>query len=119
MTEEQIVKQNEKFAQFMGYEGQHEDWCGNHILVEDMFSEDGKSLVPYEVHKNWHYIMEIVIELNKWEGVEITIKGDECTFKYGSKVKARHAYFDNLIRSVYDVITVAVDFIQEKTQVKI
>jgi hypothetical protein len=117
--EEQILKQNEKFAQFMGYEGQHEDWCGNNILVEDIFMEDGKSLVPYEVHKNWHYIMEIYIELNKWEGVEITIKGDECTFKYGSKVKARHAYFDNLIRSVYDVISVAVDFIQEKTQVKI
>ena len=117
MTDEQIVKQNEKFAKFMGYEGLI---FANiyYIFTDSMFSAHPLK-TNYDVHQNWNYIMEIVIELNKWEGVEIIIKGDECTFKYGSKVKARHAYFDNLIHSVYDVITVAVDFIQEKTEVKI
>jgi hypothetical protein len=50
----------EMLAKFMGFEGQHEEWCGNNIAVEDQFSESGKSMIPYEPDKYYDQLFEIV-----------------------------------------------------------
>jgi hypothetical protein len=110
-----ILIQNEVFAKFMGYEGQHEDWCGNNILVDSIFAEH-KDSVSYDVHKDWNWIMEIIFKLEEYEGIRIVIDGDNCKFKYGSKTKAEHEFFNNKILSVYAVITIAVDFVKARNK---
>ena len=34
---ENILENNKIIAEFMSYEGQHEDWCGNNIIDNDDF----------------------------------------------------------------------------------
>jgi hypothetical protein len=54
------LQEIEMLAKFMGFEGQHEEWCGNNIEVEDQFSETGKSMAPYEPDKCYNQLFEIV-----------------------------------------------------------
>lgn len=115
MTEDEILKTNEMFAQFMGYEGQR--FANMYYIFTDSVFSASMLKTDYDVHKNWNWIMEIVSELNRW-GVKITIKGDKCTYEYG-KLENSIAYFNNPIRSVYEVLAIAVKLIQNKTQVKI
>ncbi len=61
MTQEQIIEGNKLIAEFMGFAGQHEDWCGNNVL-ETGFSGEPK-LFPYEPHKDWNRLMPVVTKI--------------------------------------------------------
>jgi len=58
------IEEIEMLALFMGHDGQHEDWCGNNILIDDDFSETGKNMIPYNPDKNWSQLMEIVRKID-------------------------------------------------------
>jgi len=55
-----LTQEIEMLANFMEYEGQHEEWCGNNILVEDRFSESGKSMIPYNPNEDYNQLFEII-----------------------------------------------------------
>lgn len=54
------IEEIETLAIFMGYEGQHEEWCGNNILIDDNFSETGKIMIAYNPDSNWCQLMDII-----------------------------------------------------------
>jgi len=77
MTVDEILEGNKLIAEFMGYEGQHEDWCGNNIEVEDQFSETGKSMIAYSPNESWRWLMEAVIKIE--DGLfAVEIKDNHC-----------------------------------------
>lgn len=61
---ENIFECNKLIAEFMGFEGQHEDWCGNNVEVPDEFSETGKTMVEYNVNENWGWLMPVVEKIS-------------------------------------------------------
>lgn len=64
---EKTVEGNKLIAEFMGFEGQHEDWCGNNILEID------ELMVPqlrhYKPNERWDDLMPVV---EKIQSIEIT-----------------------------------------------
>lgn len=72
MTQEEIIANNRLIAEFMGYEGQHEDWCGNNVLVDCEFSEGGKTMLPYNIHENWSWLMPAVTKIKHDKSCWIT-----------------------------------------------
>lgn len=56
---ERVIENNKLIAEFMGYEGQREEWCGNNILeFNDFIGED--ELRSYSPDKRWDDIMPVV-----------------------------------------------------------
>lgn len=55
-----LIQEIEMLAIFMEYEGQHEEWCGNNIEVEDQFSPSGKSMIPYKPNEDYNQLFEII-----------------------------------------------------------
>jgi len=70
MKEYQILEGNKLIAEFMGYEGQHEEWCGNNIMCNDELLGT-EQLTPYYPNKSWDWLMLAVDKIS-------TLK-----FKYG------------------------------------
>ena len=60
----ELVENNRIVAEFMGYEGQFEEWCGSNILAMcDFISE--KQLVPFNPESNWSDLMPVVEKIGK------------------------------------------------------
>lgn len=59
LTNEEIIEFNTQIAEFMGYEGQHEDRCGNNILREDSITGE-HYMFPFRPHTNWEDLMPCV-----------------------------------------------------------
>lgn len=56
---ERQIKLNEMFANFMGLDGQHEEWCGNNVLYFDNLMGE-EQLRSYNPHECWSDLMPIV-----------------------------------------------------------
>jgi hypothetical protein len=56
---DKLIESNKLIADFMGYEGQHEDWCGNNILQEDSLTGE-KQMFPFRPHECWNDLMPVV-----------------------------------------------------------
>lgn len=49
----------------MGYEYQIEEWCGSNILKDDLFSETGKSMQPFNPNDCWSDLMPVVEKITR------------------------------------------------------
>lgn len=65
MEEREIIKNNEMIANFMGLEGQHEDWCGNNVVCGDQYSDNGMRL--YKPNEWWNDLMPVVEKIAEFE----------------------------------------------------
>ena len=59
---ENTLENNKIIAEFMGYEGQHEDLCGNNILDNDNFQ--GEIMRPFMPEKTWDDLMPVVEKID-------------------------------------------------------
>lgn len=63
MKKTTILEGNKLIAEFMGLEGQHEEWCGNNVLSkDDVFG--GEQLVPYRPNESWNDLMPAVEKIS-------------------------------------------------------
>jgi hypothetical protein len=86
-----LIEEIKMISDFMGFEGQHEEWCGNNILINDDFSDTGKNMVPYNPDKNWYDLMPVVERLEEPEvnddklirsGINIEIYYKACRLEF-------------------------------------
>ena len=83
ITDTEILEGNKLIAEFMGLEGQHEEWCGNNVLRESVF---GEMLYPYNPDKDWNDLMPVVEKIRQMHNV---IAFEIC-FSLGISVKVRY-----------------------------
>lgn len=55
---ENIIENNKLIAEFMGFDGQHEEWCGNNIVDLNEFVDENQ-LRPYNPHERWDDLMPV------------------------------------------------------------
>lgn len=60
----ETLEKNRLIAEFMNYEGQHEDWCGNNIVDNDDFQ--GDFMRPFRPESNWSDLMPVVEKINRY-----------------------------------------------------
>ncbi len=96
------LEEIEMLAIFMGHDGQHEEWCGNNILIDDHFSETGKGMCAYNPDTNWNQLMEIVGKIN------VVIKDEILAdFDYDVFISMQQWILDVSIGNAYnDAVTI-------------
>jgi len=124
MTDREILEGNKLIAEFMGFEGQHEDWCGNNVLeTDEIFG--GENLYPYSPNKEWDRLMPVVEKISTIKfrfgrfSTKIVTLSREPYCRMDSTAKSfRNSSYNGtpLINAVYETV---LDFIKwyNKTQI--
>jgi len=53
------TENNKLISEFMGYDGQHEEWCGNNVIEYDTFLECNQGR-PYNPDIKWDDLMPVI-----------------------------------------------------------
>jgi len=97
----ETLEKNKLIAEFMNYEGQHEDWCGNNIVDNDDFQ--GDFMRPFRPESNWSDLMPVV---EKIESLGLTAK----IYTGHTTIASRDASFisqklsDSKIEATYEAV---------------
>jgi len=65
--ETEIIEGNKLIAEFMNYDGQHEEWCGNNVLMPDKFLGTDV-MIPYTPNENWADLMPVIDRIESVDG---------------------------------------------------
>lgn len=76
---ENVIENNALIAQFMGYEGQHEEWCGNNVL--DINGLGFEEMRPYNPHSNWSDLMPVIEKIEDYGASTFQIFGTSAKYK--------------------------------------
>lgn len=109
-----LVEQNEKLAKFMGYEGQHEEWCGNNILEHNPFL-GGMQAVSFDPEKRWDQLMPIVEKLDLIDGYTCISIDHDCVFlhrKGGEMLDFKNKEEGSKISAVYKAVCAGIEWIE-------
>jgi len=112
LNDSEILEGNKLIAEFMGFEGQHEDWCGNNILeVDEVFG--GEKLYPYSPDKEWNRLMPVVEKIStlkfrfgRFSTKIVTLsRAPYCRMESTTKCFRNSCYNkEPLIRAVYETV---------------